>query len=485
MEVQSDFGNLNTNGGFINDIPVGVHTITFIVNDACNNESMCSMTVTVIDNLAPIPICDESTVVALNNLGFASVGAMVFDDGSTDNCGIVNYEVRRMASNCNLGTSFASYVEFTCCDIGETIMVELRLTDAAGNTNSCMVEVQIQDKQNPTIICPPSKIIECGSDTSAVALGMAFGSDNCVTVNITWEDSGTLDPFCGTGTINRTWTATDAQGQTSSCIQTIDVINSNPFSGNTDPNDTDDIQFPTDLTGANAISCIGFQNDPTLIDPSNTGSPNLIGNVSACSNIWISNPPSDLFLNMGTGDCSSIKIFRKWAVVDWCQAGSDPDLTQNGVGVWVHTQVIMVTDNDAPILLNAPADITIGADINCEGVVSIPQIAAADIDDCSPNISVTVTSPNLGGNGYGPFTVGIGNYSATYTLDDGCGNVAIHTINITVEDNEKPTPVCNSGLSTTLPVVTTGESSVTVPASAFVHSSTCLLYTSPSPRDRG
>ena len=62
VEVQSAFGNLNTNGGFINDIPVGTHTITFIVNDACDNESTCSMTVTVIDNLAPIPICDESTV---------------------------------------------------------------------------------------------------------------------------------------------------------------------------------------------------------------------------------------------------------------------------------------------------------------------------------------------------------------------------------------------------------------------------------------
>ncbi len=465
VEVQSDFGNLNTNGGFINDIPAGTHTITFIVNDACNNESMCSMTVTVIDNLAPIPICDESTVVALNNLGFATVNAMVFDDGSTDNCGIIDYEVRRMESNCNLGSSFASSVDFTCCDIGEIIMVELRLTDAAGNTNSCMVEVQVQDKQNPTMICPQDKMIECGSDTSALVLGMAIGLDNCGTVNISWVNSGTIDPSCGTGTISRTWTATDAQGQTTSCIQMIDVINSNPFSGNTDPNDTDDIQFPTNLTGANAISCIGYQNDPTLADPVNTGEPVVVlGNPQACSDIWKNK--TDLFLNMGTGDCSSVKISRKWVVVDWCQAGSNPDLSQNGLGVWVHIQTIMINDNDAPILLNAPADIVISADANCEGVVSIPPIDAIDIDDCSPNVSVTVTSPNLGGNGYGPFTVGIGNYSAIYTLDDGCGNSVTDTINITVEDDKKPTPVCKE-ISSQLMPAGNGEGMLMLSAMTF------------------
>jgi len=469
VEIQSDFGNLNTNGGFINDIPVGTHTITYLVNDACNNESMCSTVVTVIDNLAPIPICDEGTIVGLNNLGSATVGAMVFDDGSTDNCGIVNYEVRRMASNCNLGTSFASSVDFNCCDIGEVIMVELRLTDAAGNTNSCMVEVQVQDKQDPTIICPLNKTIECGSDTSAVALGMAFGLDNCGTTNITWANSGTLDPTCGTGTITRTWTATDAQGQTTSCIQTIDVISSNPFSGNTDPNDLDDIQFPIDLTGADAISCMGLQNDPTLVDPSNTGEPILIGNISACSSVGTIGP-TDLSLNVGVGNCSSVKIFRKWVIVDWCQAGANPDLTQNGPGVWVHTQIIMVNDNTAPILTNAPSDITIGVEANCKNIITLPQIDAANIDDCSDNVQVTVSSPNLTLNGLVSDSVGIGNYSATYTLDDGCGNATTHTINITVEDDIEPTPVC-AEISFPMAPTVNGIAMVTLLATDFVNES--------------
>lgn len=471
VEVQSNFGNLNTNGGFINDIPIGVHTITYIVNDACGNESMCSLTVTVEDILAPIPVCDENTVVALNNLGVATVNAMVFDDGSTDNCGITTYEVRRMASNCNPGTSFASSVDFDCCDIGETIMVELRLTDAAGNTNSCMVEVEVQDKQNPTIICPPNKTIECGVDTSVVAQGMAIASDNCGTATISWVNTGTLDPTCGTGTLTRIWTATDEQGQTNSCIQTINVINSDLFSGNTDPNDIDDIIFPADIYGANALSCIDYQNDPTIVDPSNTGEPVLVGNISGCSMVGVVNPPTDLVLNIGTGDCGAIKILRKWVVVDWCQAGSNPDLTQNGPGVWVHTQVIMVSDNEAPILLNAPTDITVGTDINCMGTIAIPQIDMADIDDCSSNIIISVTSPDLslGANPYDNISAGIGNYSATYLLDDGCGNTVTHTINITVEDDKMPTPVCMAVSSTLMPDGS-GGGMLMLPATTFVNS---------------
>ncbi len=469
VEVQSAFGNLNTNGGVINDVPVGTHTITYEVTDACDNDTTCTMTVTVFDDLAPIMACDENTVVALNNLGFANVNAMVFDDGSTDNCGIVTYEVRRMASNCNPGTLFASSVEFICCDVGETIMVELRLTDAAGNTNSCMVEVQVQDKQNPIITCPPSVIIECGMDTSAVAQGMPIASDNCGTANISWVNSGTLDPSCGTGTITRTWTVTDAQGQTASCIQLIEVVNNDPFSGNTDPSDVDDILFPTDLLGVNAISCIAYQNDPSVADPSNTGEPSLIGNISACSMVGIVNPPSDLILHMGTGDCSSLKIFRKWVVVDWCQAGNDPDLTQNGPGVWVHTQVVMVSDNEAPILSNPPADITVSADANCQGAIGLPEIDMANIDDCSSNISISVTSPdlNLGANPYDIVLADLGNYTATYLLDDGCGNTTTHTINIEVVDDKKPTPVC-IGVSSQLMPTGNGTGMLMLPAMTFV-----------------
>ena len=40
-------------------------------------------------------------------------------------------------------------------------MVVLRATDAAGNVNDCMVNVTVQDKLPPTIICPPNLTVDC------------------------------------------------------------------------------------------------------------------------------------------------------------------------------------------------------------------------------------------------------------------------------------------------------------------------------------
>lgn len=468
VSVSTPNGTLNTNGGVIPNVAIGVHNIIYTVEDACGNDTTCTVKLTVIDDKSPIAVCDEHTVVALNNQGQGLINAISFDDGSTDNCGIESYQVRRMASNCSAQTSFADVVYFTCCDIGETIMVELQVADAAGNTNSCMVEVEIQDKDNPLIICPSDKTIECGQDTSATVLGMAIGVDNCGTTTVTWQNAGTLDPTCGTGVLQRFWTVTDGQGATSSCIQTITVINTDPFSGNTDPNDVDNIIFPNDVMGANAISCAALQNDPTLTDPSNTGEPIIIGNNQSCSMVGIT-IPSDLSFELGTGDCTGRKIFRKWAVVDWCQASADPDLTQNGPGVWVHTQLIMVVDEDAPVLTNAPQDIVLSADGNCEAVVTLPNIASTDIQDCNPNVAVSVTS-NMGGNGFGPFTVTKGNYQATYILDDGCGNTTTHILNITVEDDKLPTPVC-MGISAPLMMTLPSSGMLTLPASTFVHTS--------------
>ena len=468
VTVDTPNGILNFNGGVIPNVPVGIYNITYTVEDACGNASMCSVSLTVMDDKSPIAVCDENTVVALNNQGQGLINAISFDDGSTDNCGIVSYQVRRMVSSCSPQSSFADLVYFTCCDIGETIMVELQVTDASGNSNSCMVEVEVQDKNNPLAICPSDKIIECGQDTSATVLGMAIGADNCGTTTVAWQNNGTLDPTCGTGVLQRIWTVTDGQGATSSCIQTITVINSDPFSGNTDPNDIDNIIFPNDVMGANAISCAALQNDPTLTDPSNTGEPIITGDIQSCSMVGVA-IPSDLYFELGTGGCTERKIFRKWAVVDWCQAGADPDLTQNGPGVWVHTQLILVVDDAAPILTNAPQDITLDADANCQAVVTLPTIPLADIQDCNPNVAVSVTT-NMGGNGFGPFTVSTGNYQATYILDDGCGNTTTHILNVAVADNKKPTPVC-MGISAPLMMTLPSTGMLTLPASTFVHAS--------------
>ncbi len=93
-------GFIETNGGPVT-LPMGIHTVTYTVYDGCYNSSTCDITVVVVDETAPVAICDEFTVVGLTHGGAAHVYADVFDDGSYDDCKLQCKMVKRMdPSNC-------------------------------------------------------------------------------------------------------------------------------------------------------------------------------------------------------------------------------------------------------------------------------------------------------------------------------------------------------------------------------------------------
>ena len=86
--------------------------------------------------------------------------------------------------------------------------------------------------------------------------------------------------------------------------------------------------------------------------------------------------------------------------------------------MWQAAQIIMLTDNTAPTF-TCPANMVVPVDVNCKAAITLPQVT--NIQDCSQNLTVSVTSSL--GNGYGPFlNVSPGNYTANYTISDGCGN---------------------------------------------------------------
>ena len=165
-----------------------------------------------IDNIAPTAICDQNTVVEIGQDGTAIAQAITFDDGSTDNVGIVLMEVRRMDSPAcpgSDGTSFGPTVPFYCCDIGTTVMVKFRVSDAVGNINSCMVEVEAQDELIPIINCPANISILCTEYPNPSLTGEATASDNCENnVSVAYNDISITENDCGEGQITRVWTAT-------------------------------------------------------------------------------------------------------------------------------------------------------------------------------------------------------------------------------------------------------------------------------------
>ncbi len=429
------------NNGILSDVPAGTHTVTVTVTDNCGNVSDCTFDVTVVDNIAPIAICDEHTVVSIGSDGQASIPASTFDDGSFDNCGPITMDVRRMdnsACSGNDATSYGPFAPFFCCDIGSVVMVQLRVTDASGNTNTCMVEVEVQDKLAPTIICPSDKNLDCDDNYMDLALtGEATAIDNCDGVTVTFNDISNTVNDCGEGSITRVWTATDGVGLTASCIQTINVSNQNPFDGNT-------INFPLDFT----VNTCGTGLQPGDLAPIYSYPTFTEGD---CDNIALTF--TDQELGFGAQD-ACLTILRKWILIDWCQvpAGADPTNPATP-GVWHHVQVLKVINSSDPVItaVNTPSSFD-NFDSGCGNVFAAFSVTADD--DCTDQADLDVTwSFNTGLSGTGFNASGAfanGSYSLTYTVDDQCGNSTSFTHNFTVADAKKPTPVCIFGIATTV-----------------------------------
>jgi len=405
----------NPDGSYtMTGLPLGRTWVRYTITDACGNSEFCFTEIDVIDDVPPVPVCDEFTVATLTNNGFAHIFAETFDDGSHDNCSDVSYEVRRMTPGCGVSTSaWTEYAEFCCDDIGKEIMVSLRVTDESGNSNTCMVIVNVQDKLDPVIDCPPNITVDCGTDISDLSItGDATASDNCGTVDVTMNDSGSLND-CGEGTIFRRFTATDAGGRTANCTQRITVENSNPFTSG-------DIGWPANRT------LNGCANIDT--DPANTGTPSYPNDL--CSQV--ADTYEDQVFEFVDDVC--LKILRTWTVIDWCTFDQN---NPSGGGIYQYTQVIKVNNNVKPTFTSC-TDITVEAfGQDCNGFAEIIMGAT---DDCTPDAELEFaftidefsdgSVDAFGSSNDASRTLDVGVHKVTFTVEDQCGNQQICMFNV-------------------------------------------------------
>jgi len=113
------------------------------------------------------------------------------------------------------------------CGSAGTLTRTWTATDECGNSSSCVQIITVVDTTPPVITCPMRVTLECPADTSVEANGSATAGDACGTVTITHSDQ--WQPSCGnTGTLTRTWMATDECGNSSSCVQIITVVDTTP-----------------------------------------------------------------------------------------------------------------------------------------------------------------------------------------------------------------------------------------------------------------
>jgi uncharacterized repeat protein (TIGR01451 family) len=433
----------------------GVNPITYRAADRCDNNASCTIYVTVEDNTPPVVICERFRVVALNSLGHAHVYSTVFDAGSYDACGIDYMEVRRMdlGSACEVDESnYGPLVNFCCNDVGIPVMIELRVHDHSGNSNSCMVEVEVQDKFPPIISCPNGVVIECGAEYDLADLsefGEATAIDAC------GADLVELDPIelvgeCGTGSMTRTFVASDRNGS-ATCTQIIEIVKTNIFT-------RADIIWPLDYETNNF--CSGLELEPENL-PNGFNFPVL--NLKPCDQVGFTY--KDELFPFEDGNNSCFKIIRKWKVLDWCrrlEPGYEPE---------VYDQIIKVSNTVAPEIISdlSPQE-ACNSDEDCDnGFISLSATAE---DDCTPDANMLWSYQiDINNNGVFEFSQnGLGNVAAfsgtfpvgfhrvLWSFSDMCGNTVSREQLFNIINCTKPNAICINGVAISIePMDTNGD----------------------------
>lgn len=440
ISVEGSFGIVQ--GTTIYNLGYGAYDATCLATDECGNIASCQFKITVHDIVPPVAVSVNNPNITLLPTSPTLINASTFDGGSWDNCGEVVIDARRLDSPYCDGddsTPFGPKVPFYCCDVGNPVMIELRVTDQDGNISKSLSSAQVVDNLNPGILCPDDILLDCEGDyTDLSVTGTPLASDNCPDYEVTFSDSVQIND-CGAGFVWREWMIEDAVGRKASCLQTISIQNLAPFFINpADPNDpNDDIIWPQDFTS------------PTCgagIDPENLPAENAYPQIMAdtvCAHVAYNY--SDTYLNSPS---ACVQVLREWLVIDWCQFNP---LTQ--AGIWKYIQVIQVANSDPPVILSPCEDLAFcHFDPNCQEGGA--QIVVEAEDDCTPHehLSYRYTvdlfdDGTADESGEGPEIIGSyppGVHRYTFEVEDDCGNRTICTETFKVYDCKKPSPVCES-----------------------------------------
>lgn len=458
FETITPFQMLVGNGGTAT-FPKGTHDVIYIATDSCGNEDRDTMQVTVVDTIPPSASCTGLRTVSLDGNGMAILPAFVFNEGSTDFCPLF-FKVKRAAAptgyDCttadNPNYMFDDEVKFCCEDLNDTVMVILRVYDAMppsgpvsdttlrGSFSDCMTGVIVRDKAPPELTCPPDFTIECGEHIDFDTLDFPSFTDNCDSISYEVIIESDLDQ-CGVGELRRIIIGTDGGGQSDTCIQTIFVVNTEPF----DAENPDDLIWPDPYV--TVYDCI------KVPDTSQSGGPVIMDDE--CSMVSVS--WKDEVYEFSRGACS--KVIRTFKVLDWCQYNPRrSSVCAPANGCWTFEQVIKVVDTIPPQIMR-PNDTIV--DYLRPGCTSMPvALDSATADTCffgeeivfniqldffaDGDIEHEINGPDAS------FDYPVGKHQVIYMATDECNNTSTDTMMLEVKDRVLPTPTAKTGISIAL-----------------------------------
>jgi len=172
----------------------------------------------VVDTTPPVIVCPpDVTIDCLDSTDPSNTG----EAGADDNCGAAT-----IAHSDSVVIQTDS-IEILCAT--RTIKRTWTATDECGNASSCVQTITVVDNTPPEIICPADVTVECDQPTGPGATGSATAIDDCSGPALISHNDVVEPGNCPQEkNILRTWTATDACGNASNCVQTITVVDTTP-----------------------------------------------------------------------------------------------------------------------------------------------------------------------------------------------------------------------------------------------------------------
>ncbi len=451
--------------------PVGTTTVVWTVRDASGNTATCSIDITIEDTEAPVIDCSAINATVTTDPGVCShtVAGFDFDPTFDDNC-----PGATISNDYNSEASLAG----ATFPIGTTTVV-WTVTDAAGNTANCSIDVVVEDNEAPVLTCPETvtAFTSLGTCDAPAEWDLPALMDNCPGATITGSthNSGDIFPI---GTTTVTYTAVDAAGNTTEC--SFDVV-VEECAGNAVTETITLISDQDVFVGTGDME--SFSENLPYIFPD-----------SSPAGATISNATLQLFFRLAGNSCESdvevqvtdpagnVNVFTGlFASCNGVAGGlysttiNIPSASTNGGGQWTvefrdnndqnPVSAGVLTPNNPPgteytvrfgrivyqsttgedgcaipIIANCPADVNAVSQSDiCGAFVDIPVPEyGVDFTDCFPATIVNDFTGTSDASGLYP----VGTTIVTWTVTDEQGNTATCLQVVTVTDVTPPTITC-------------------------------------------
>ena len=137
-----------------------------------------------------------------------------------------NTGIATASGTCSAGVTVSVVDQVSAGDCGAEVVITRTWTvaDLCGNSVTDHQTITLRDTTAPTLVVPADRILACGETTEPTNTGVPTVTDVCGgKVTITFSDAVAAGACGGVSVITRTWTVTDACGNSASLDQTLTV----------------------------------------------------------------------------------------------------------------------------------------------------------------------------------------------------------------------------------------------------------------------